>query len=357
MARPRNRAKQLGVIALWILLFAAKAVSQSDALWSGQAQCQLTAQSDVYAHQEVQTWTIPPGTQPTQQGAISVYPATWTVSGAGSTQRPQGGQLLAGQWNSNVPGMNAPIAIFIRASDNRLIIKSFHAALVVNGGVSGVRQFGTAQKNIVLAASEWQVPPIEDVATSTNVSGSGTVLIAGTLMPMQAAGASGTANCTWQFTKGSAGTGLTSRAGVPSQIATNGMRSSNLLNSTTSATSNNGNPTTAGSNTAAGTTSLANANALKASAPNAQPIGSGLPAPTGFAAQNMGDGSVQLSWLSVSGAVQYRIDGPGIPSSGLLVPATDPSAKRAVAIAGVAQASSTRAGTRIQKVPLGPGTW
>ncbi len=349
-----NNAPRLGAVALGIVLCTAGAFAQSDALWSGSAQCQLTTQTDTYTHQEVQTWTIPPGTQPTQQGAISVYPATWTVSGTGSTQRPQGSQVLAGQWNSNVPAMNAPIAIFVRASDGRLIIKSFHSGLVAPGGINGVKQFGGSQASIVLAASEWQFPAIEDAGISTNVSGSGTIVIAGTLMPMQVAGASGTANCTWQFTKGGTGTGLPNRTGVPSQMATNGMRSLNPLNSTTSA---NGNPSTAGSNTAAGTTSLANGNQPKASAPNALAIGSGLPAPTGFVARDMGDGSVQLSWQSVSGAVQYRIDGPGIPSSGLLVPATNPGAKYPVAIAGVGQPASTRAGTRIQKVPLGPGTW
>ena len=60
------------------------------------------------------------------------------------------------------------------------------------------------------------------------------------------------------------------------------------------------------------------------------------PAPTGFAARHLGNGAVAFSWQTVSGATQYRLDGPGIPSSGLLVTATS---------------------ANVSNVPGGPGTW
>ena len=47
----------------------------------------------------------------------------------GSSQKAQGLQILAMQWNSTVPETSAPLAVFIRASDNRLVIKLWHAQL------------------------------------------------------------------------------------------------------------------------------------------------------------------------------------------------------------------------------------
>ena len=196
---------RFGFLAVGLALLAMSAFAQSNALWSGSAQCKLTMQSDGYAHQEVQSWTIASGSQFTQQGGMQVYPATWTITGQGNAQRSQGPQLLATQWNSNVPGMSAPIAIFIRASDNRLIIKLWHSQLTAPAAISAVRHLAGAQTNIALTATEWSFPAIEDVATSSSVSGSGTIVVPGSLMPMEVASASGTANCSWQFSKGASG--------------------------------------------------------------------------------------------------------------------------------------------------------
>jgi hypothetical protein len=196
---------RFGFLAVVLALLATSAFAQSNALWSGSAQCKLTMQSDGYAHQEVQSWTIASGSQFTQQGGMQVYPATWTITGQGNAQRPQGPQVVATQWNSNVPGISAPIAVFIRASDNRLIIKSWHSQLTAPGAITGVRQLAGAQTNLTLTATEWSFPVIEDASTSTSVSGSGTMVVPGSLMPMQFASASGTANCSWQFSKGASG--------------------------------------------------------------------------------------------------------------------------------------------------------
>jgi hypothetical protein len=177
------------------------------ALWTGQVQCQLAMKTDGYAHQEVQTWIITG--QPKQQGAVAVYPATWIGKGEGAMLRAQGTQTMAAKWSSNVPPIGAPIGLLVRASDNRLIIKSWHLPLSVPGAVTGVRQMsvGTAsptQSILAVSATEWPFPDVEDDASSTNVSGSGTVVVFGNLLPMQSASAKGTANCKWQFSKGGA---------------------------------------------------------------------------------------------------------------------------------------------------------
>ena len=186
-----------------------------DDFWTGKVQCQLNVQTNDYAHQEVQTWTV---TGSPTDDSKTVYPATWSVSGQGGLQRAQGGQILAGRWNSSVPGMNAPLRIFVSASDRRLVIKGVHSPLVAPGATNVVKQFGASKTNIVYAADEWILPIIEDEGTSANVSGTGTVVVPPTLMPMQS-GTSGTATCTWNFRKGTNGPKVVSPLGaVPTQI-------------------------------------------------------------------------------------------------------------------------------------------
>ena len=110
----RNCRLSKSVWILGLVLLTGPLFSQSSATWSGSAQCQLTLQTNGYTHQEVQTWTITEG-QPTQQGAMHVYPATWRASGGGSSQKAQGLQILAMQWNSTVPETSAPIAVRMNA--------------------------------------------------------------------------------------------------------------------------------------------------------------------------------------------------------------------------------------------------
>jgi hypothetical protein len=197
-------------VSRWLLVFFILVVMAlpglcQNATWTGQIQCQLAVQSTGYAHQETQTWTI--SGAPTTSGAIDVYPATWSVTAQGTSQTMQAAALAA-QWTTNVPGMNVPLAFFVRVSDNRLVIKSYHAQLVAPGAVTATRQVSMAgasptQSTVQNAASEWLLPIIEDSPTSTNVSGTGTVLVSG--LPMQSAGTNGTANCKWQFNKGAGG--------------------------------------------------------------------------------------------------------------------------------------------------------
>ena len=199
-----------------IVLLAQMGLAQSieNNPWTGQAQCQVNFQIAGYAHQEIQTWTVTGPQLPNQK---DVYPGTWSVVSQGATQRAVGPQNLAAQWNSNVAPMSALLRIGVRPSDNRLLIKSFHAQMVSRAATQGVRQVAAAgaapaKSSIASDAYEWQFPLIEDSGTATNVTGTGTIPIAWTYMPLAPSGSNGVANCTWHFTKG--GESLADGAGI-----------------------------------------------------------------------------------------------------------------------------------------------
>ena len=199
-------ARVLVLVALPCVGAAGPAFSQAPPIWSGQAQCQLNMQGSDYVHQEVQTWTIT-GASTSAPGAMPIYPGTWSVAGQGANQRTSGSQVLSAQWNTKVPETSAPIAVFVRASDNRLLIKPWHSQLRVPSATTGTRQLvpasGSAtQSPVDLAAFEWPFPVIEDASNSTKISGSGTIVVSGGLLPLQSPTVNGTATCKWQFHQG-----------------------------------------------------------------------------------------------------------------------------------------------------------
>ena len=204
-----------------LLVVAGRGLAQSspETFWTGHAQCQVAVQTGGYTHQETQTWAIPGGT-PKIQGAMQIYSGTWSVTGQGTTMRALAAQTLAAQWNSNVPPMPAPIAVFVRASDNRLIIKPWHAQLHAAGALTGTRQLNAAGVSPVQSAIgadvyEWEFPTVEDAPTSASLSGSGTIPIASTFLPISTPGVNGTANCTWQFSKGASDRPISAKAAGP----------------------------------------------------------------------------------------------------------------------------------------------
>jgi hypothetical protein len=81
-----------------------------------------------YSDQQTHTWTRLGGA-PTKQGAMQIQAGTWSVTGQGFLEKTEGQQTLKAQWTTNVPGMSAPIAVLIRASDGKRIIKPWHAQL------------------------------------------------------------------------------------------------------------------------------------------------------------------------------------------------------------------------------------
>ena len=179
--------------------------SPADGPWSGQAQCQITVQGAGYTHQETHIWTVSGGT-PTRQGGMRVFGGTWSVSGQGSLTRTQGPQTLTAQWTTKASA-SAPVAVFVRASDGKLILKAWHAQLRQAGGVSGTQQVtinGVVQPPVAaisLEAFEWSFPAVDGVSTSRTLSGSKSSPTTGSVGPMQPGGSKGTAACTWNFAR------------------------------------------------------------------------------------------------------------------------------------------------------------
>jgi len=162
-------------LALWLFLLNVPVFGQSTGLWSGTAQCTVTEQDQSYQRREVQTWALT-GAAPIQQGAMQIYPATWTDTGTGQLQRLQGAQTNNTVWQTNAQGP-ASIVFFIRASDNRLIIATRHARQSVYGGISASRQItvnGAAQSATPFSQSalEWVFPRIEADPNTNLVDGS-----------------------------------------------------------------------------------------------------------------------------------------------------------------------------------------
>lgn len=209
-----GKVKRTSLVFTWlvfVLTMGTVSFSQSSAIngpWSGWAQCQITVQGPYsYSHSETHTWTLTGG-QPTIQGAMRIHPATWKVTGQGSFTKTQGAQTLSAQWTTNATQANAPISLFVRASDGRLILKSWHAQLRVAGGVVGTQQQtlnGVAQSPGAISAEafEWAFPATDGVSTSTQFSGSNSIATNGAVGPMQPGGSQGTAACTWRFAAGS----------------------------------------------------------------------------------------------------------------------------------------------------------
>jgi len=176
----------------------------SDGPWSGQVVCQLNLQSEGYTRQETQTWTMAGGT-PRIQGAFRLFSVTWTATGSGSVQRTQNGQTITAQWILNPAPSNGTFAVFVRASDNRLIFRPWHTRLRADFALRGTRQSagnGSQQpaSSMAYPTWEWQLPWMDADLTSSNVSGSFTVTAEALTAELASPpGLPRIANCTWQF--------------------------------------------------------------------------------------------------------------------------------------------------------------
>ena len=144
--------------------------------WAGQITCQLDDQDATYSRHEIQTWKLLGG-PPDPQPGIPHYAAIWSASGQGALQRVHGTETVNIQWTTSVPSANAMIAIFLRASDQKLIIKTWHGQITVPNAVIGTKQ--VTQNGVTLpggsfshAAWEWAFPRIEVDVTGTVVTGS-----------------------------------------------------------------------------------------------------------------------------------------------------------------------------------------
>lgn len=193
----------------FLMVFAVPALGQTSASalpWAGHAACTLDAQQDGYAHQETQTWTIT-GTAPRADSNMPVYDATWSFSGTGSMQRVRGPQTIAAGWNRAGAPVNTAIAIAVRPN-GQLFIKSWRSQLHSVGGTTGVQRVGgggqTSQTAIHSDVYEWPFPVIDAAGNSVDVTGSGTTVVTGGLLPLQTPSANFTAACEWHFARGGA---------------------------------------------------------------------------------------------------------------------------------------------------------
>ncbi|HSS98001.1 MAG TPA: hypothetical protein VLK33_13265 [Terriglobales bacterium] len=203
-----QRASLLGLL---LAISSLSAFSQAAGpVWSGTVQCQLNDQDQSYTRQDIQTWTLP-GTGPISPTGIPVYNAIWKASGHGQLQRVQGGQTTNIQWTTNVPDTPATITIFVRAADNKLIVKPYHSQLSVFNATNGTRQVivnGVAQPptNFSHPASEWQFPRIEVTPPAANGTTTGTspslTDVGGVELAHHLGGLPPSASCQWQLTQG-----------------------------------------------------------------------------------------------------------------------------------------------------------
>ena len=178
--------------------------SLPDGPWSGQVRCELDVQQAGYARHETQTWTLT-GEKLAPNGVMRIYGAMWTYAGSGKLERVQDARTVSAHWEIKVPPTPAPFAFFIRASDQKLIIRLWHAQKVLYDALSGTREItvnGKARppEAIKQAVSEWQLPWF-DVAPSPSINASVSVQTEGLGAELGQRGRPPSAMCTYQFSK------------------------------------------------------------------------------------------------------------------------------------------------------------
>ena len=127
------------------------------------------------------------------------------VSWNGPGSYPHGDHMDSA-WESRISGVAAPLLVTNRASDNRVVFSSAHARLqspvtVVRwiGNDAGTKQVPGSESTLSEPVFELTLPVIEDVPTSTRLSGSSSPVVSYKVSPLQPADAETTATCTWLF--------------------------------------------------------------------------------------------------------------------------------------------------------------
>src|SRR5437016_686425 len=215
--------QSLFAIATTMLVLAIPAVSQTfaDGQWSGSIQCKLDVEQPGYSRHEIQTWTLTG--QPPRNEGMWIHPATWAYAGGGHIAQAQGPRMVNIQWNINVPPSDASLAMFVRASDKKFIIRLGYSPRPLYDAVSGMRQItlnGTPQPpgRVNFPVSAWQWPWIEATA-GTNVSGSMSIQAESLGGDLAQPGGPPTAVCKYQFSRAGASPDLTPASQNCSQSA------------------------------------------------------------------------------------------------------------------------------------------
>jgi hypothetical protein len=227
----------LAFVFLWLAPRPAFAQPAPATAWTGFAACQIDVDGgEHYNDNQLHTWRIKSGVPPVREGAFAVHEATWSVTGKG--YKAVGGYVSLGvgplggatvnrsTWTHSVRDVKAPIAVFVRASDQRLSIVARHAQLNVPKGATGEETYtwvnghpfckgagdlfcnaaygaGKAKspQAISFTVHEYQFPRIEDAIGNTHPTGWTTPMpVSGSVFPLQPPTAKAQATCTWDFT-------------------------------------------------------------------------------------------------------------------------------------------------------------
>ena len=178
--------------------------------WTGAIRCEIQSQAAGYAHQETQTWTL--AADPTVQGSVTAYAATWSVSGQGWHDRTRATSRRVAQWTVDVPAANpgrALVGFHLQPVGGRLEIARRNAQLTTGGGYTGPDQFindGVPQPPARLVATvyEWMFPKIEAAASQTRLVGTNTAEVKAFVGPLQPYDARSIVACSWALGRGSA---------------------------------------------------------------------------------------------------------------------------------------------------------
>ena len=190
--RPCCRRRGLAAFRFAFLVGCAPAAlaqtGPADGPWSGSVQCVLDGQLATYTRQETQTWTLT-DSSPTPVGGFRIYNATWTVTGQG--------RVNATTWTVNVPATPVELAMFVRASDQKLIVRQWSSLKQIPGAITGTR----SMTPFFRPASEWSFPWIDEDKSRTTLDGSKPANADALPADFFFSGAPVNATCTWQFTK------------------------------------------------------------------------------------------------------------------------------------------------------------
>jgi hypothetical protein len=191
------------------------ASGQTAPIWNGSVRCDIDFKGPGYVSHETHTWTLTGAPPP--DGAPD-YPGTWTVSGTGS-RVPTDTLRSAATWKTEGSAPGVRMAIFVRQSDQRLLVFPRHGQLNTANGTTGTEERAELGRRaqpqpISKSVNEWRpFPTIQDAATSTHLTGSSTTPLT-RADASQPIGTSGQAVCSWNLVQGAAAGGATVAAGA-----------------------------------------------------------------------------------------------------------------------------------------------
>jgi hypothetical protein len=313
----------------------AQARSVADDPWSGEAVCVMSTRGKDYQEDQTHRWRLTGEPPPEGRTVARFWPAVWSVKGEGRRGEER--------WTIDVPETPAPIAIYETpgpGGNNGLRIESQHAQLVARRGIRVAPRPGITRTIADFPVWERGFPRIiaESAAKVTVLTDSLTRPGTRSYAWQPPSEVESTETCKWRFTRADSALSKTAPASPQNLLGSLSPRaSSGGANVDSNATGTAAAGATAGIAPATATETLA---APVASNPTfARPVAS---VPAGFTARFAGaggtGGAVSLSWQPVSGAVKYRLEGPGIASGGLMV------------------AASTQ-GVTVNSVPPGAHSW